>query len=501
VPPLKPFATSYNSLIALTFSSIHLLEWTRIANMPGLIPLHKNTAVSLVYDQDIFIVDADKADLTITIIGTSEKDNVKRVADVLVSSSICKQSRFLQSMIEASDDPSEITLGGELKRTSSNKHGQNHGENREGLLVMLAHLHGLTEQRMEELGLYTISILGVWFAIAYTERSQHESAKDTLKTWFTKWYATSMEGTDLDISSARGLAFPCQLFHHVAAYARVTKWLAYNHVGAVKDVPPYGFKRQPGVHLQIGDFFGMSTPIAHIATVTNIQTGPVNHARGGLKTTLHKSLYKKCGHLLRNGTDDCNCWDATVGQYFFALTKIDVFPSASESSSTTTCLSVAAAGAWIGRRWFSRPKPIPKATLTACASIAWTVLRRPASSRMLSTGMRTSALVVNSTPSAASTTISHRGMFRGRDARMFVRKSCAARICMRRRLEDGYSWREVLGRYVEYLSKASVECMGMGQRFHRVLALGSLPVVLRCSSHTESHQLFEQAQQWKTNLA
>jgi hypothetical protein len=326
VPPLKPFATSYNSLIALTFSSIQLLEWTRIANMPGLVPLHKNTAVSLVYDQDIFIVDADKADLTITIIGASEKDNVKRVADVLVSSSICKQSRFLQSMIEASDDPSEITLGGELKRTSSNKHGQDHGENREGLLVMLAHLHDLTEQRMEELGLYTISILGVWFAIAYTERSQHESAKDTLKTWFTKWYATSMEGTDLDISSARGLAFPCQLFHHVAAYARVTKWLAYNHVGAVKDVPPYGFKRQPGVHLQIGDFVGMSTPIAHIATVTNIQTGPVNHARGGLKTTLHKSLYKKCGHLLRNGTDDCNCWDATVGQYFFAPTKIDVFP-------------------------------------------------------------------------------------------------------------------------------------------------------------------------------
>jgi hypothetical protein len=28
---------------------------------------------------------------------------------------------------------------------------------------------------------------------------------------------------------------------------------------------------------------------------------------------------------------------------------------------------------------------------------------------------------------------------------------------MRRRLEDGYSWREVLGRYVEYLSKASVD--------------------------------------------
>jgi hypothetical protein len=52
----------------------------------------------------------------------------------------------------------------------------------------------------------------------------------------------------------------------------------------------------------------------------------VNHARGGLKTTLHKSLYKKCGHLLRYGTEACSCWDSTVGRYFHALTKIDVLP-------------------------------------------------------------------------------------------------------------------------------------------------------------------------------
>jgi hypothetical protein len=293
--------------------------------MPGLIPLRPRNA-ALVHDEDICIVNADESDLTITIVGTAGPDGLKHVTDVLVSSVVCKTSRYLQLIIDRSDDQTEITLGGELKRTSGNEHRQDAGENLEGLLVMLAHLHGLTEQRMQELGLYTISILSVWCAIAYTERSQPESAKSKLKDWFFEWYAINMEGIDLDISSARGLAFPCQLFHHVAAYARVTKWLAYNHVGAVKDIPPRGFKRQPGVHLQIGDFVGMSTPIAHIAAVTNNQTGPVNHARGGLKTTLHKSLYKKCGHLLRNGTDDCNCWDATVGQYFFALTKIDVFP-------------------------------------------------------------------------------------------------------------------------------------------------------------------------------
>jgi hypothetical protein len=47
---------------------------------------------------------------------------------------------------------------------------------------------------------------------------------------------------------------------------------------------------------------------------------------GGLKTSLHKDLYKKCGHLFRYGKDVCTCWDSTVGRYFHALTKIDVFP-------------------------------------------------------------------------------------------------------------------------------------------------------------------------------
>jgi hypothetical protein len=54
--------------------------------------------------------------------------------------------------------------------------------------------------------------------------------------------------------------------------------------------------------------------------------GPVNHARGGLKTTLHKSLYKKYGHIRRYNTGKCKCYDATVGRYFYALTKIDMFP-------------------------------------------------------------------------------------------------------------------------------------------------------------------------------
>jgi hypothetical protein len=223
--------------------------------MPGL-TYRKGGAVSLVQDQDIFLVDPDKTDLTITVIGTAEENGINHVTDVQASKAICRTSRYLQAIIDKTKDATEITLGGEHKRSASTKHGQDEGDNREGLLVVLAHLHSLTEQRMEELGLHKISVLGVWYAIAYSERDQYGSAKDKLEPWFTKWYATSMERVELSIGSARGLAFPCQLFDHAPAFARVTKWLAYNHVGHVKERPPKGFKGPRCLHLPPGEFVG-----------------------------------------------------------------------------------------------------------------------------------------------------------------------------------------------------------------------------------------------------
>ena len=223
--------------------------------MPGLTN-RKGSAVSLVQDQDIYLADAEETDLIITVIGAIEEDGVKHVTDIHVLSKVCKKSRYLQPIIDLSDDPTEITLGGELKHSGTNKHGQHEGENREGLLVVLAHLHGLDEQRMEELGLYKVSVLGIWYAIAYAERDQLEAAKRTLKSWFAKWYATSMEGIELNMDSARGLAMPCQLFDHAAAFARITKWIAYNHVGHVKERPPKGFKGSKGLHLPLGEFVG-----------------------------------------------------------------------------------------------------------------------------------------------------------------------------------------------------------------------------------------------------
>jgi hypothetical protein len=216
----------------------------------------KAPAVSLVQDQDVYLADAEKADLTITIIGAAGPDGVKHVTDVQVLRDTCRKSRYLKPIIDISDDPTEITLGGELERSGTNKHGQHEGENREGFLVVLAHLHGLDQARMEELGLYKVSVLGVWYAIAYWERDHQGSAKEALKEWFGKWYETSMAGTELDFDSARGLAMPTQLFDHAIAFARITKWLAYNHIGHVKERPPKGFVGSKGLHLPPGEFVG-----------------------------------------------------------------------------------------------------------------------------------------------------------------------------------------------------------------------------------------------------
>lgn len=204
----------------------------------------KGPEVSLVQDQDIVLADSPADNVTITVIGAAGEDGVKHITDILVSPDICKKSGYLKALLEESDDKTEITLGGNAKL-------RDEGENKEATLVWLAHLHDLTQERMGELGLWHISLLGVWYAIALWELHQGGKVKESLGTWFTNWYETSMAGADMAIQIARALAFPCYLFDHAVGYARVTKYLAYEHIGHVKERPPRGFNG--GKHLHIGE--------------------------------------------------------------------------------------------------------------------------------------------------------------------------------------------------------------------------------------------------------
>ena len=53
----------------------------------------------------------------------------------------------MKALLESSKDKTELTFGGDAKSDYD-------GENKDGTLIWLAHLHELPEQRLEDLGLF-----------------------------------------------------------------------------------------------------------------------------------------------------------------------------------------------------------------------------------------------------------------------------------------------------------------------------------------------------------
>ncbi|KAF2441643.1 hypothetical protein P171DRAFT_456641 [Karstenula rhodostoma CBS 690.94] len=263
--------------------------------MPGL---KGDANISLVLDQDIVMAD-DDGSMTITLLSAVD-DSVRHVTEVQVSSSVCLKSPYLRTVINVAKDPTDITLGGDLKDS-------NDGIHKEAALVWLAHIHNLSTERMTELGLDKVSVVAVWEALQmWTHLEKRDNIMD-LQDWFNTLYDSAFSKMDLDVYEAGLLAFPCQVFDHAVGFARVTKYLAYHHHGAIKERRPKGIKLK----------------IYHLAP--NEFIGPMNHARGGLKSTIHKHMWKKANNLLRFETSRCSCWDATIGQYLAALVKIDAF--------------------------------------------------------------------------------------------------------------------------------------------------------------------------------
>ena len=192
-----------------------------------------------------------QSDLTITIIGAVGDDGVKHVTDLLVASDICKTSPYLRALLDDSDDKSELTFGGD----ATSKHDD---KNKEAAIVWLANLHELPEQRLDELRLFDVSLLGVWEVIALWDSHHDGDIKEHLGDWSNKWYERNMVKANLTVPIAQALAYPCYMFNHAIGYARVTKYLAYEHVGHVKERPPKGFKGPKHLHINERMFIGKS---------------------------------------------------------------------------------------------------------------------------------------------------------------------------------------------------------------------------------------------------
>ncbi|KAF2634057.1 hypothetical protein P280DRAFT_414639 [Massarina eburnea CBS 473.64] len=128
--------------------------------------------------------------------------------------------------------------------------------------------------------------------------------------FFENWFAANVNMGSMDADFARQLALPCYMFDHAKGFSDITKWLAYNFGGHITENRPAGF-RWKHMHLSPPDF-----------------VGPMNHARGGLKTVLHRGIWNRVGKLLEQGPESnlCDEWDTVAGRYFAELVRIDAYP-------------------------------------------------------------------------------------------------------------------------------------------------------------------------------
>ena len=136
--------------------------------------------------------------------------------------------------------------------------GDTDGVNIQGALVWLAHLHGLSVQRLADLGLNSVSVVAVWEAIELWIVLEKHGGIQGLKPWFDAWYDSAVANNEMTSYLASMLTFPCQIFDHAVGFARVTKFLVYHAVGSIKDRKPKGIKLNT-LHLASNDPLGKST--------------------------------------------------------------------------------------------------------------------------------------------------------------------------------------------------------------------------------------------------
>jgi len=237
----------HSSLLHRLPAAVPLLFLATMSGIKGNAPI---SPMSLIIDPDIILVDS--GDLTITLISSSGNGSIKHITSIQASAEECRKSYFLGPLIASGGE--ELTLGeGPPKRANGGELGVDY-EDKEGVLIWLAHLHGLSVKEMSGLELDRISIAGVWHAtLLWKYREDNNMA--TLGSWFNEWYMTFMKDNIFDGAAAKALAMSCYTFKHAEGFAYVTKWLVLNHVDYINEHFPTGFKAK-GLRLPHAEFVG-----------------------------------------------------------------------------------------------------------------------------------------------------------------------------------------------------------------------------------------------------
>ncbi|KAJ4372991.1 hypothetical protein N0V83_003282 [Neocucurbitaria cava] len=156
----------------------------------------------------------------------------------------------------------------------------------------------------------------IWDIIVAADKYQFKIS--LMNSFFEKWYKVHVKAklacsdqNDKDVwDLARIVVLPCALFDYAEGFAEVTKWLAYNSRGHIAEKRPEGFKWEH-IHLAPPDF-----------------VGPMNSARGRLKTVLHTNLWTRVGRLFQEGKRSSTCTHApeSAGTFLSALVDLHAYP-------------------------------------------------------------------------------------------------------------------------------------------------------------------------------
>lgn len=104
-------------------------------------------------------------------------------------------------------------------------------------------------------GIHDTDIRRIWEIITTGDKYLFNAS--ILRGFFKRWYSKNANEDAFirDPEFAREVALPCYMFDYAEGFAEVTKWLAYNNAGHIKEKRPAGFKWKH-MHLCPPDFVG-----------------------------------------------------------------------------------------------------------------------------------------------------------------------------------------------------------------------------------------------------
>ncbi|KAF2654408.1 hypothetical protein K491DRAFT_679674 [Lophiostoma macrostomum CBS 122681] len=235
------------------------------------------------------------SDLTILVLGPKDNNGKRTSTAFKVKSDVLKEkSQHFRSNIK-------------FNKTGGFNHIRLEDDEIKAMRICFKLLHSTDEEEaIPEVVIRNITIAEIWgLVVACDKCFFDDELEPPLISLFEKWYDANVDMTKMHEDYARQLALPCVFFDHAEGFAAITKWLAYNCDGHISEKRPINLKWKH-MHLCPPDF-----------------VGPMNQARGRLKTVLHNGIWTAVGALLKKRDCDCGQLEPIRSRRHFPKTSLN----------------------------------------------------------------------------------------------------------------------------------------------------------------------------------